>query len=137
MLRVAPELFDSVQLIVIDEGHLLGGSERNVRNELFLEHVRVLSQRKGSRILLLSAVLPNAAQLASWIGGSENALAQSQWKPSDERFGVLRWLKKGVQLEWRGESRCFNPNFVEFRKVVEPGKEKGRKFPKNKTEAVA
>ena len=137
MLRAAPELFDSVKLIVIDEGHLLGGSDRNVRNELFLEHLRVLSQRKGSRILLLSAVLPNAGQLASWIGGSEGALAQSQWKPSDERFGVLRWKKEGVQLEWRGESKCFNPNFVEFRKVVEPGKEKGRKFPKNKTEAVA
>ncbi|HMP72085.1 MAG TPA: DEAD/DEAH box helicase [Kiritimatiellia bacterium] len=137
MLRAAPELFDSVKLIVIDEGHLLGESERNVRNELFLEHLRVLSRRKGSRILLLSAVLPNAGQLASWIGGSEDALAQSQWKPSDERFGVLWWRKKGVQLEWRGESRCFNPNFVEFRKVVEPGKKRGRKFPKNKTEAVA
>lgn len=137
MLRAAPELFDTVKLIVVDEGHLLGGSERNVRNELFLEHLRVLSRQSGSRILLLSAVLPNAGQLASWIGGSEGALAQSQWKPSDERFGVLRWFKKGVQIEWRGESRCFNPNFVEFRKVVEPGKEKGRTFPKNKTEAVA
>ena len=137
MLRAAPELFDSVKLIVIDEGHLLGGSARNVRNELFLEHLRVLSKQKNSRILLLSAVLPNAGQLAKWIGGSENALAQSQWKPSDERFGLLRWHKKGVELDWRGASKCFNPNFVEFRKVVEPGKQKGRKFPKNKTEAVA
>lgn len=115
MLRAAPELCDSVKLIVIDEGHLLGENERNVRNELFLEHLRVLSQHKGSRILLLSAVLPNAGQLASWIGGSEDALAQSHWKPSDERFGILRWQKGGVQLEWRGESKCFNQNFVEFR----------------------
>ena len=137
MLRAAPELFESVKLIVIDEGHLLGGSDRNVRNELFLEHLRVLSKQKGSRILLLSAVLPNAGQLAMWIGGSEDALAQSQWKPSDERFGLLRWNTKGVELKWRGASRCFNPNFVEFRKVVDPGKQKSRKFPKNKTEAVA
>jgi len=137
MLRAAPELFENVKLIVVDEGHLLGESPRNIRNEIFLEHLRVLSRNNGSRILLLSAVLPNASQLAKWVGGSEDALAKSNWKPSDERFGVLRWLKKGVQIEWRGDSRCFNPNFVEFRTVVEPGKKRGRKFPKNKTEAVA
>lgn len=53
MLRAAPELFDSVELIVIDEGHLLGGSERNVKNELFLEHLRLLSRNRNARILLL------------------------------------------------------------------------------------
>lgn len=137
MLRAAPELFDSVKLIVVDEGHLLGGSERNVKNELFLEHLRLLSRNRNARILLLSAVLPNAAELATWIGGDETALAQSDWKPSDERFGVLRWTKKGVQIEWRGESRCFNPDFVDFRRVLEPGKKNARKFPKSKTEAVA
>ncbi|WP_040432794.1 DEAD/DEAH box helicase [Chlorobium ferrooxidans] len=137
MLRAAPELFDNVKLIVIDEGHLLGGSERNVKNELFLEHLRLLSRNRSTRILLLSAVLPNATELATWIGGSESALAQSDWKPSDERFGVLRWTKNGVQIEWRSESRCFNPDFVDFRWVVEPGKKKAREFPRSKTEAVA
>lgn len=137
MLRAAPELFDSVKLIVVDEGHLLGGSERNVKNELFLEHLRLLSRNRNARILLLSAVLPNATELATWIGGDEAALAQSDWKPSDERFGVLRWTKKGVQIEWRSESRCFNPDFVDFRGVLEPGKKNARKFPKSKTEAVA
>lgn len=88
-------------------------------------------------MLLLSAVLPNAAELATWIGGNETSLAQSNWKPSDERFGVLRWKKNGVQIEWRSESRCFNPDFVDFRQVLEPGKTNARKFPKSKTEAVA
>lgn len=137
MLRAAPELFDRVKLIIVDEGHLLGGDPRNVRNELFLEHLRLLAQSRNARILLLSAVLPNAAELARWIGGDETALAQSDWKPSDERFGVLQWMKNRVQIEWRSESRCFNPDFVDFRKVLEPGKKTARKFPKSKTEAVA
>ncbi len=137
MLRAAPELFENVKLIVVDEGHLLGENSRNVRNEIFLEHLRVLSRKNGARILLLSAVLPNAAQLAEWVGGSEGALAKSDWKPSDERYGILHWRKKGVQIKWRGDHQCFNPNFVEFRKVIEPCKKGGRKFPKNKTEAVA
>lgn len=42
-----------------------------------------------------------------------------------------------VQMMWHGEGRCFNPHFVEFRKVFEPGKKNARKFPKSKTEAVA
>jgi hypothetical protein len=136
MLRAAPELFASVKLVVIDEGHLLGGNERNVRNELFLEHLRLLARQCGARILLLSAVLPNAGDLAAWVGGDVNALAKSNWKPSTERFGTLRWTGAGVSIEWLGRERCFNPHFVEF-KDVPKGKKTSRKFPESKTEAVA
>ena len=140
MLRAAPDLFDSVKLVVIDEGHLLGGNERNVRIEMFLEHLRLLARQRGARILLLSAVLPNAEDLAVWIGGDADALVKSDWKPSAERFGTLRWEKSRVSIEWLGEERCFNRNFVEFKevpKVTPKGKVKRRKFPANKTEAVA
>jgi hypothetical protein len=136
MLRAAPDLFDSVKLVVIDEGHLLGDNERNVRNELFLEHLRLLARRRGARMLLLSAVLPNAGDLAAWIGGDPDALVTSSWKPSAERFGTLRWTGTGVSIEWLGEERCFNPHFVEFKKVPK-GKKTTRLFPENKTEAVA
>ena len=137
MLRAAPELFENVKLVVVDEGHLLGKEERNIRNELFLEHLRVLSRNHKKRILLLSAVLPNARELACWVGGSEEALAKSDWKPSDERFGLILWSKNGVRIQWEESYKCFNPHFVEFRNVVELGKKKPRKFPKDKTEAVA
>jgi len=135
MLRAAPELFDAVKLIVVDEGHLLGGNERNVRNELFLEHLRLLARQRGARILLLSAVLPNADELASWVGGNPEAVIKSNWKPSSERFGLLRWSKSGVKIEWKGEVPCFNPRFVEFKDVIEDGKK--RRFPRTKAQAVA
>ena len=136
MLRAAPELFENVRLVVVDEGHLLGENSRNVRNELFLEHLRLLCRTNDVRMLLLSAVLPNASLLAQWIGGRSDALVKSDWKPSDERFGVLRWSTSGVRIDWSGESSCFNPHFVEFKQVTEPGK-RSRKFPRSKTEAVA
>lgn len=137
MLRAEPELFASVKLVVIDEGHLLGENERNVRNELFLEHLRLLANHHGARILLLSAVLPNAEDLAAWVGGDVAALIKSDWKPSAERFGTLRWKKAGASIEWLGGERCFNPHFVEFRQVPKEDSEKTRRFPANKTEAVA
>jgi hypothetical protein len=136
MLRAAPELFVSVKLVVIDEGHLLGENKRNVRNELFLENLRLLTHKSGARILLLSAVLPNADDLAAWVGGDVDALVKSNWKPSAERFGTLRWKHSGVSIEWLGGERCFNPHFVEFKEVPK-GKKGKRKFPENKTEAVA
>lgn len=136
MLRAAPELFESVKLVVIDEGHLLGGNERNVRNELFLEHLRILARQSGARMLLLSAVLPNAGDLAAWVGGDPTALVKSNWKPSAERFGTLRWKNSGVSIEWLGGERCFNPHFVEFKEVPK-GKKGKRMFPASKTEAVA
>lgn len=136
MLRAEPELFASVKLFVIDEGHLLGENERNVRNELFLEHLRLLSNLYGARILLLSAVLPNAEDLAAWVGGDVGALIKSDWKPSAERFGTLRWKASGVSIEWLGTERCFNPHFVEFKQVPKSAT-KTRAFPASKTEAVA
>ncbi len=136
MLRAAPELFGSVKLVIIDEGHLLGNNERNVRNELFFEHLRLLARRGGARILLLSAVLPNAGDLAAWVGGDVNAMVKSNWKPSGERFGTLRWKNSGVSIEWLGGERCFNPHFVEFKEVPKANKST-RLFPASKTEAVA
>lgn len=137
MLRALPEIFGNIKLVIVDEGHLLGGSVRDVRNELFLEHLRLLARKIGARMLLLSAVLPNADDLARWVGGNSSAVAQSNWKPSAERFGLLRWSTAGVRIEWKGEEPCFNPHFIEFKKVIEPGKKKARKFPRSKTEAVA
>lgn len=137
LLRAAPELLGEVKLVVVDEGHLLGADDRNVRNELFLEHLRVVCHANGARMLLLSAVLPNAEELATWIGGASQALARSDWKPSDERFGFLKWSRGGVAIEWQGTERCFNPHFVEFRTVMDAKTGKSRQFPKTKNEAVA
>jgi len=136
MFRAAPELFDAVKLVVVDEGHLLGGNERNTRIEMFLEHLRLLANSRGARVLLLSAVLPNAEELATWIGGVPEALVKSNWKPSSERFGLLRWKKAGVSIEWLGGERCFNPHFITFKQVPK-GKNGNRMFPSTKTEAVA
>ena len=137
LLRAAPELLGEVKLVVVDEGHLLGADDRNVRNELFLEHLRVVCHANGARMLLLSAVLPNAEELSTWIGGGPQALARSDWKPSDERFGMLKWNRNGVAIEWKGTERCFNPHFVEFRTVSDAKTGKPRQFPKTKNEAVA
>ncbi len=135
LFRAAPELFREAALFVIDEGHLFGPQERFVRNEVFLDHVRAVAATSSARILLLSAVLPNASELAQWIASDSSLVARSSWKPSSERFGLLRWNGRRVRIDWKGEYSSFNPQFV----VAEPidGSRRRRPYPADKREAVA
>ena len=135
LFRAAPEFFGNVKLLIVDEGHLIGPSERYVRNEVFIDHLRRLARATNTRVLLLSAVLPNPQELAEWITGDPTAVASSSWKPSAERFGLLRWNGSRVRIEWQGEVPSFNPSFVESRPL---GFGRRRKpFPCDKNEAVA
>lgn len=135
LLRASPELFQNVKLIVVDEGHLIGASKRYVRNEVFIDHLRVLAQANGARLLLLSAVLPNPQELAEWVTGDGNSVAASPWKPSAERFGLLRWNGTRVRIDWEGDVESFNPSFVRARPLGFGTRQK--LFPNNKNEAVA
>ncbi|HEY9685151.1 MAG TPA: DEAD/DEAH box helicase [Oculatellaceae cyanobacterium] len=133
--RAEPEFFSRTQLFIMDEGHLLGANERFVKNELFIDHVRKIAEKTEARILILSAVLPNAGELAQWITGSSSGVAKSNWKPSAERFGLLRWNGNRVRLEWRGKMPSFNPSFIEAR-AVKWGRRRNP-FPHTKREAIA
>jgi hypothetical protein len=135
LLRATPEALAAVKLIVVDEGHLVGASERFVRNELFVDHLRALARATHARILVLSAVLPNPADLAEWVAGDRNAVAKSSWKPSAERFGLLRWNGTCVRIDWKGDVQSSNPAFVEAAPL---GFSRRRlPFPNDKNEAVA
>lgn len=135
LFRAAPDLFASMKLIVIDEGHLIGGDVRDVRNEMYYEHLRVRAQATGARILLLSAALPNPEEIAKWIAGHEEFVGTSDWRPSAQRVGLLRWNESQVQLEWHGDVPSFNPHFV----VPEPNgnRKNSKNFPSILNEAVA
>lgn len=135
LFRASPELFENVKLIIVDEGHLIGPSERYVRNEVFIDHLLCFARATGARILLLSAVLPNPQEIAEWVTGDPGAVATSDWKPSAERFGLLRWNGSRVRIDWQGEFDSFNPSFIEARPL---GFSRRRNpFPHDKTEAVA
>lgn len=135
ILRSSPELLTDVKLIIIDEGHLIGANERYVKNELFIDHLRALAKSTECRILMLSAVLPNPDDLATWLTGSHENVARSDWKPSSERFGILAWQGDRVRIDWRGDFESFNPRFVQSGPL---GWGRRRNpFPNNKNEAVA
>lgn len=141
MLRSNNEILNQIKLVVIDEGHLLGANKRLIVNEVFYEELRYFINQNNGRFLLLSAVLPNAEDLAEWLTNSSENIFRENWRPSDERLGVLQWNGDSVDLNWRStdtERNSFNPKFIISEE--QPKKARQRKiryFPENKNQAIA
>ncbi|MCY4298920.1 MAG: DEAD/DEAH box helicase [Flavobacteriaceae bacterium] len=141
MFRSDNKLIKNIKLVVSDEGHLLGGEERDTRNELFMEELRFHIHKNKGKFIVLSAVLPNAKDLSSWLTNSKNNIFKSDWRPSEERMGILEWTGRNVNLNWRSsdnERTPFNKKFIQAEKQPKKPREKKDKYiPSNKNEAVA
>ncbi len=83
-LRQAPEAFDGLQLLVMDECHLLGDSgSRGVNAELTISEV--LHRAPNVKVLFLSALVANPDELAGWLSDSTSREAQvvsEPWRPT-------------------------------------------------------
>ncbi|WP_344612107.1 DEAD/DEAH box helicase [Dactylosporangium salmoneum] len=90
LLRNDPGAADRLALVLVDEGHLLGEGDRGLRLELLL--TRILRRAATARMVVLSAVLPNAADIAGWLDPAGNAEpVRIDWSPSQLRVGVFHW----------------------------------------------
>src|SRR5207247_9833305 len=94
-LRNDPGLIDDVGLIVLDEGHLIGPNERELRYEILVQRLLRRPDAAGRRLVCLSAILPAGEQLddlTAWIrSDAEGAAVKSDWRPTRQRFGTLAW----------------------------------------------
>jgi helicase len=80
--------FPEVDLVVVDEFHLLGDRGRGGRLEGTLSRLQRLNP--FARLLCLSATLGNRAELADWIDATEYA---SRWRPVPLRWRIVHYRK--------------------------------------------
>ena len=101
-LRSDPSLIDDVGLIVVDEGHMIGPSEREIRNETLVQRLLRRADAGARRIVCLSATLPSGDELddlTAWIRSDEpGEPVLSDWRPTRQRFGALTWRGKDALL---------------------------------------
>ncbi|EOP12918.1 DEAD/DEAH box helicase [Bacillus cereus] len=135
ILRSNSEIKTKIKLIIIDEGHLIGPEERYVLSEMLIEELRLYTEKNDGKMILLSAVLPNSAEIANWISGNEEMEVKSNWRPSTQRFGLLEYSGNNVNITWKGELESFNRNFISPFTVRRPRSE--YIFPRNKKQAIA
>jgi predicted heme/steroid binding protein len=101
-LRSDPSLIDDVGLIVLDEGHMIGPSEREIRYETLVQRLLRRADSADRRIVCLSAILPSGDELddlTAWIRADEPGDAvRSDWRPTRQRFGMLAWRARDARL---------------------------------------
>lgn len=146
IIRLAPDLIGGVTLFVIDEGHLAGDtSGRGIRTEVLLNRLLNKFPRETCRYLFVSAVLPNPADFARWIGGDPANAVVSDWRPSRLMIGFCRWNGQRVRIDFTHEGAgqfrqpCFVNQFVTQRPChrVVPGWARRLPLPDNEREAFA
>lgn len=113
ILRGNREIFESIKLVVLDEGHLIGLEDRYLANEMFTEELRRTMKRNGGKFVLLSAVLPNPGDMAEWIAGSEENCVTNSWRASSQRLGLMTYEGRTVNIDWESEPPGFNRHFVD------------------------
>jgi helicase len=95
LLGSAPELVPRISLVVCDEGHLLDQDGRGVGLELLL--ARLLGrQEHRPRTVFVSAIVPNIEEINSWLGGSDQTVVRSTFRPAEAEYAVLRSTGSGA-----------------------------------------
>jgi len=116
-LRNDPSLLDDVGLLVFDEGHMIGLSEREVRYEVQIQRLLRRADAAQRRIVCLSAILPEGDQLddfAAWLRRDQpGGLVKNDWRPTRLRYGEVVWNGQHARLNLRvGQERPFVPRFL-------------------------
>ncbi|WP_410663460.1 DEAD/DEAH box helicase [Amycolatopsis sp. lyj-84] len=137
-LRSDPSVLDDVGLVVLDEGHMIGASEREVRYEAQIQRLLRRSDASRRRILSLSAIFPSGPDLddfVAWITDDEaNGLHRESWRPTQQRFGLVEWRGDHARLSITvGAEQPYIPRYFDAKKPV--GRRK-KLFPSDQREHV-
>ena len=137
-LRSDPSVLDDVGLVVLDEGHMIGASEREVRYEVQIQRLLRRPDASTRRILCLSAVFPSGSELddfVAWITDDEpDGLHRETWRPTQQRFGLVEWRGDHARLTITlGPDQPFIPRYFEAK---QPTGRRRKMFPADQRELV-
>ncbi len=136
-MRSNPALLDDVGLVVLDEGHMIGLNEREVRYEAQIQRLLRREDASQRRIVCLSAILPEGEELSDFVGwltaDSDDGLIQKNWRPTRLRFGEVEWKSDHARLTVSvGDEKPFVPKFL--LPVVPPKGRRKEAFPRDQRE---
>ena len=93
MIRVQPESFRGLGLVVFDEFHLMSGNENDNRAiDSMLLMTELLSQHPDADYLLISAMVSNSDDVADWIASATGRCClnlDNPWKPTSQLQGCV------------------------------------------------
>jgi replicative superfamily II helicase len=146
VLRVTPEILETVDVVVLDEGHIVADPERGPKYELLISRLRRRLPR--ARFILLSAVVPDQTleDFAAWLGATPDRVVKQEWRPSVLRHAALYWRDGAGRLEYAralpdAEQPLFVPRIVQQKQYETLNATTGRlnhqRFPSDSRAQVA
>jgi len=99
LIQVVEGLSEEFGTLICDEGQLIDDQSRGLSYELLLTKLRATSKK----IIFLSAILPNVDMIHGWLGGAEDTLARSDYKPVQTDYGFV------TKQETNSWQLVFNP----------------------------
>ncbi|MDQ3540001.1 MAG: DEAD/DEAH box helicase, partial [Chloroflexota bacterium] len=144
LLRFNREFFDSVGLIVIDEGQVIEDDTRGAHFEILLSRIR--TGWPQIRFISLSAVIPESTleDFSAWLGSDSSSVSQSDWRPAIQRHARFYWRRDRGFVQFLPDPEVpglegFLPSVTEVRRFpfVNPatGRVNNPKFPDSTVKA--
>lgn len=104
------ELLDKFTLVICDEGQLLDSLTRGTNYELLLSRIK---SRGVARFLFISAIIPNIEDVNTWLGGNEQQVGDSKYRPCEIRLAMAEKIQRNVCLH------VFSPDLEHVRFDIE------------------
>ncbi|MGX5856496.1 DEAD/DEAH box helicase [Dyadobacter jiangsuensis] len=108
-IRNAPSIIDDVSLIILDEGHMIGKTEREIKYEILVQKLLQRADASQRRLVCLSAILPDGENLddfTSWIRrDTPGTPVKNPWRPTRQRFGIISWENRTARLNFHYKDR--------------------------------
>lgn len=102
ILSADPAFSQRISLVICDEGHLLDSGGRGIGLELLLARMRARPELPP-RVVFVSAIVPNIEEINAWLGGNDNTVIRSTYRPAIAEFALLRPIGSGVRTSVRLE----------------------------------
>lgn len=83
-------------LVICDEGQLIESVGRGLDYEMLLSRLR---KQEHIRFLFISAIIPNIGDINTWLGGTEEEVGESSYRPCKIRFGVASSDKARINIQ--------------------------------------
>ncbi|MEI2314925.1 DEAD/DEAH box helicase [Bacillus paramobilis] len=90
-----PNLHELFSTVICDEGHLLDDEQRGLKYELLLAKFKKnKNESSAKKYIYISAIIPNLDNINQWLGGNEDTIIKSNYRPTQLTYGFL--VEKGI-----------------------------------------
>ena len=103
----------SLGLVILDEAHNIGETERGIRAELLLATIN--QEYPDAQFLLLTPFVPNGQELAAWLDDQRSraiTVLAADWQPNDRAIGLV--YPEGRARDWTLKFRTLHTQPAEI-----------------------